>query len=406
MIVIHYLIANDLENIFLSVVNYLKIKFSTTKVIKILSQKDEEETKPLHIAAYRGIFRIVRKIIEYDKDIMATDIRGFNVLHWAAKGNCSTIFMYFIKRFNLNILTRDFSGNTSLHIACSAGSDEVVRFILMEISNIDQKNDKGETALHSSLISEKSDIVKKLIKKGIDITIKNNEGLTALEAAQKNVYATHLYQLIRGFQRINGKNVDSHEYYNPITFCILFLLIELSCIFLVFLDLEHQNKNMLTFLIVNGVLLFIFFVYIATSDPGIIKSDLLGNNWIDLIENGSNLNQLCPYCKIVKLNSFKHCHQCHHCVDDFDHHCNWIGNCIGSKNQLSFIFFLITLIFNLILLYWKGFGIYKNNKENIYIKIYCILLMTICLILLIPILYIFYVQIKNRRIDKTKINFK
>lgn len=402
VIVIHYLITNDLENIFLSVVNYLKIKYSTTKVIKILSQKDEEEAKPIHIASYRGVFRIVKRISEYDRDIMARDIRGFTVLHWAAKGNCSTIFVYFIKKYNLNLLSPDFSGNTPLHIACASGSDEVVRFILMELNNIDQQNEKGETALHSSLTSEKTDIVKKLIKKGIDITIKNNDGLTALEVAQKNIYATNLYHLIKGFQRINGKNLDSHEYYNPITFFVLFFLIELSCAFLIWFDLERQGKNMLTFILVNGLSLFLFFVYISTSDPGIVKSDLLTNDWVYLIENGANLNKFCPYCKIMKINSLKHCHECHHCIIDFDHHCNWIGNCVGSKNQKSFIFFLITLIFNLVICFWKGMGIYKNNEGNIYIKIYCILLMTSCLILLVPILYIFYGQLKNRQTDKAK----
>ena len=41
-----------------------------------------------------------------------------------------------------------------------------------------------------------------------------------------------------------------------------------------------------------------------------------------------------------------HCLICQKCVDEFDHHCFWVGNCIGKNNYDLFFNFLIIVIFN------------------------------------------------------------
>jgi hypothetical protein len=45
---------------------------------------------------------------------------------------------------------------------------------------------------------------------------------------------------------------------------------------------------------------------------------------------------MCEVCDTHVLTTAKHCGACNRCVNDFDHHCRWINNCVGSKNYKEF----------------------------------------------------------------------
>lgn len=54
--------------------------------------------------------------------------------------------------------------------------------------------------------------------------------------------------------------------------------------------------------------------------------------------------RFCHTCNILRPPLCSHCRRCDNCVFDFDHHCYWVGNCIGQRNHKAFVVFLLTAL--------------------------------------------------------------
>ncbi|KAB2004286.1 hypothetical protein ES319_D11G187600v1 [Gossypium barbadense] len=62
---------------------------------------------------------------------------------------------------------------------------------------------------------------------------------------------------------------------------------------------------------------------------------------MDMYPPGTSIRScICPYCNVEQPPRAKHCYDCDKCVLHFDHHCVWLGTCIGQGNHCKFWWYI------------------------------------------------------------------
>jgi palmitoyltransferase ZDHHC13/17 len=143
--------------------------------------------------------------------------------------------------------------------------------------------------------------------------------------------------------------------------------------------------------------------YLISSNPGYVE-----------LPKSYNLHELysrkkvdiCAECKIVRPPRSRHCFYCNRCVFRYDHHCQWINNCVGLKNNNMFFLFLFTLILLCIVVDYIAVDVFISPKNDGIIKgrdsiIPAAIVIFISSLVLYPISLLLIIQVKNYSHNKT-----
>ena len=180
----------------------------------------------------------------------------------------------------------------------------------------------------------------------------------------------------------DNKILVGNKYYH-IIYSFIFLSLPTSFYISCMIKINTASS---IFLLVLVLILFIPIIYGllkgGTKDPGIIERNneyATYNNKKSTIKvnikgHMVNLNY-CYTCFHFRPPRTSHCAECDNCVEKFDHHCLWMGTCVGKRNYKYFYLVLsLTTVLSLIQIFsCIGFIVVKLRQENISKILYIII---------------------------------
>ncbi|KAD4889126.1 hypothetical protein R6Q59_033990 [Mikania micrantha] len=208
--------------------------------------------------------------------------------------------------------------------------------------------------------------------------------------------------VIRTYQTWKGSNVfflGGRFIFGPdiqSIFLSIFLIVAPVAVFCIFvgrnlLDEFSHHLGRLVLIIAIVLMIYVVAMLLATSarDPGIVPRNTrppepefmdqsidVGSaqtvqlrlpRFKEITFNGLTVKvKYCDTCMLYRPPRCSHCSICDNCVDRFDHHCPWVGQCIGLRNYRFYFLFVssATVLCVYIFAFCWVYAIMIKNSED------------------------------------------